>query len=137
MQFGGIIYFHDLKQSRDVSRGENVNVPVMTPMRLSDREIAPRVILATVDGNGSEAKLRENRLKNTTWQNLRTQQFANTKKSAWSIVDTILAIPPTGINLRYIQDELDKICNSLSKHPPKPKPQGFFGFFTNFFGYFF
>ena len=131
MQFGGIIYLHDLSQPRDVSRGKNV----MTPMKLSesDPEIALRVILATVDGNGSKAKLRENQLKDTTWQKLKTQQFTNTKDSAWSIVDTILGISHTGIKLCYIQDELDKICDSLPKHFPKPK--GIFGFFASLFGF--
>ena len=129
MQFGGVIYFHDLSQPRDVSKGKNV----MTPMKLSDPEIAPRVILATVDGNGLNAKRRENQLKNTAWRKVRTRQFTNTKDSAWSIVDTILGIPPTGIKLSYIQDELDKICDSLPKH--FPKRTGVFGFFANLFGF--
>lgn len=130
MQFGGVIYLHDLSQPRDVSRGKNV----MTPMKLSDPEIAPRVILATVDGDGSMAKRRENQLKDTTWQNVQIRQFTNTKDSAWNIVDTILGIPPTGIKLSCIQDELDKICDSLPKHFPKRK--GIFGFFANLFGFF-
>ena len=129
MLFGGIVYLHDLSQPRDVSRGKNV----MTPMKLSDPEIASRVILASVDGNGSKAELRKNQLKDTTWRNVKTRQFANTRDSAWSIVDTILGIPPTGIKLCYIQDELNKICDSLPKHFPKPK--GFFGFFANLFGF--
>ena len=98
----------------------------MTPMKLSNPEIAPRVILATVDENGLKAKRRENQLKNTR-RKLKIQQFTNTKDSAWSIVDNILGISPTGIKLSYIQDELDKICDSLPNHFPKPK--GKLGFF--------
>jgi hypothetical protein len=98
----------------------------MMPMKLSDPEIAPRVILATVDGNGSIARRLNNQLKDTTWQNVQTQQFTNTKDSAWSIIDTILRISP--IKLCYIQDELDKICDSLPKHFLKSKR--IFGFFT-------
>jgi hypothetical protein len=117
MQFGGVIYLHDLSHPRDVSRGKEL----MTPMKLSHPEIAPRVILATVDGSSSMAKHREKQLKDTTWRKLKTQQFTNTEDSVWSIVDTILGISPTGIKLSYIQDELDKICASLPKHLPKPK----------------
>ena len=122
VQFGGVIYLHDLSQPRDVSRGKNV----MTPMKLSDPEIAPRVILATVDKNSLRAKNRENQL-NNTWRKMKIQQFTNRKDSAWSIVDNILGISPTGIKLSYIQDELDKIYDSLPNHFLKPK--GKFGFF--------
>lgn len=111
MQFGGIIYLHDLSEPRVGSWGN-----VMTPMKLSNPEnceIVPRFILAKVDGNGSMAKLREKQLMDTTWRNMQTQQFTNTKDSAWSIVDTILNISPT--KLCYIQDELDRICDSLPK----------------------
>ena len=104
MQFGGIIYLLDLSQPRNLPMGKNG----MTPMKLSDHpEIAPRVILATVDGNGLMAKLRENQLKDTTWRKMQTRQFTNTKDSAWSIVDTILGTSP--IKLCFIQDQLDTI----------------------------
>ena len=129
MQFGGVIYLHDLSQPRDVSMRKNV----MTPMKLSDPEIAPRVILATVDGNGLNAKHRENRLKDTTWRELKTLQFTNTKDSAWSIVDAILDISPTAIKLLCIQDVLDKVCDSLPKHFIKRK-RNFFGFLGKLFG---
>ena len=98
----------------------------MTPMKLSDSEIAPRVILAAVDGNGLKAKYCENQLKNT-WREVKIQQFTKTKDSAWSIVDNILGISPTGIKLSYIQDELDKVYDSLPNHFLTPK--GKFGFF--------
>ena len=132
VQFGGVIYLHDLSQPRDVSRGKNV----MTPMKLlSDPEIAPRVVLATVDGNGLKAEHREKQLKDTAWLKVQnTLQFTNTKDSAWSIVDTILGISPTGIKMCYIRDELDKICESLPTHFPKPA-SGFFGFFARLFGW--
>ena len=129
MQFGGIIYLHDLSQPRDVSMGKNV----MTPMKLSDPEIAPHVILATVDVIGSMAIHRENQLKNTTWRKLKTRQFTNTKDSAWSIVDTILGMSPTGIKLLYIQDNLDRIRESLSKNIQKPRRT--FGISGNLFGF--
>ena len=126
MQFGGIIYLHDLSQPRDVSRGKNV----MTPMKLFEPEIASRFILATVDGNGLMAKHR-NQLKDITWRTVQTRQFTNTKDSAWSIVDVILGKSP--MKLSYIQDRLDTICASLPKHFPKPK--GAFGFFASLFGF--
>ena len=131
VQFGGVIYLHDLSQPRDVTRGKNM----MTPMKLlsdPDGEIAPRVILGTVDGNGEEAKRRQKQLK-SSWKVKNTLQFTNTKDSAWSIVDTILGISPTGIKMCYIQDELDKIYDSLPKHFPKPA-SGVFGFFAKLFG---
>lgn len=115
MQFCGIIYLHDLSQPRDFPKGKNV----MTPMKLSDPEIAPRVILATVDGNGLMAKHRENQLKDTTWRKMQTRQFTNTKDSAWSIVDTILGTSP--IKLCYIQDQLDTICATFPFPIPKAK----------------
>ena len=131
-QFGGVIYLHDLSQPRDLSRGKNV----MTPMKLSDPEIAPRVILATVEGNGFKEKHRENQLKITAWRKVKTLQFTNTKDSAWSIVDTILGISPTGIEMCYIQDELDKIYDSLPKQLEIPKPaSGVFGFIARLFGW--
>ena len=92
----------------------------MTPMKLSDPEMAPRVILATVDGNGSIA----NQPIDTNWRNVQTRQFTNTNDSAWSIIDSILGISP--IKLCDIQDELDKICDLLPKHFPKPTDR--FGF---------
>ena len=94
----------------------------MTPMKLSHPEIARRVILATVDGNGSIT----NRPIDTAWRNVQTRQFTNTNDSAWSIIDTILGVSP--IKLCDIQDELDKICDSLPKRFPKPLEKfGFFG----------
>ena len=131
MRFGGIIYLYDLSLPRDVSRGKDM----MTPMKLSDPEleIASRVILATVDGNGLMAKRRENQLKDTNWLKVRTREFTNTKDSAWSIVDTILGKLESPIKLCDIQDELDKICASLPKDFPKQK--GIVGFFANLFGF--
>ena len=131
MQFGGVIYLHDLSQPRDVSMGKNV----MTPMKLSNpnSEIAPRVILATVDGNDLNAKRRENRLKDTAWRKLETREFTNTTDSAWSIVDAILGISPAGIKLVYIQDELERICEPLPKSIQKPRR--IFGIFGNLFGF--
>ena len=114
MQFGGIIYLHDLSEPRVNSRG--------THMKLSNPkncEIVPRFIFATVDGNGSMAKVREKQFMDATWRNIKTQRFTNTKDSAWSIVDTILHITPT--KLCYIQDELDRICDSLPKQFPMLK----------------
>ena len=131
MQFGGVIYFHDLSQPRVVSTGKDLNV--MTPMKLSDPEIVPRVILAMVDGNGLNAKRRENQLKNAAWPMVKTQQFTNTKDSAWGIVDTILGIPPTGIKLSYIQNELVRICDLLPKH--FPRRTRVFRFFAKLFGF--
>ena len=94
----------------------------MTHMKLSNPEnceIASRFILAMVDGDSLEAKLREKQLIDTTWQNVRTGQFTYTKESAWRIIDTILDIPPT--KLCHVQDELDRICGPLPKQFPKLK----------------
>ena len=107
----------------------------MSPMKLlSSPEIASRVKLATVGESDLKAKRRDNQLKNTSWWMVRTLQFTNTKDSAWSIVDTILGISPTGIKLCYIQDELDKIYDSLPKHFPK-MASGVFGFFSKLFAF--
>ena len=125
MDFGGVIYLHDLSQPRVASMRENV----MTPMKLSDFGIAPRVILATVDGNSLIARHRENQLKNITWQEVQTRQFTNTKDSAWSIVDNILGVSPT--KMCYIRDKLDKIRDSLPKQSPKRRAN--FGFISRMF----
>jgi hypothetical protein len=103
----------------------------MTPVKLSNPEIAPRVIIATVGGNNKNAKRREEQLKATTWQRLQIRQFANTSDSAWSIVDTILGLPP--ITLRHIQRELDKICEELPQQLPRRRGT-FFNFFARLFG---
>ena len=70
------------------------------------------------------AKRRENQFKDTTWVEMQTREFTNTKDSAWSIVDTILGTSP--IELCYIQDELDTICATCPK--VKGKFQDLFGF---------
>jgi hypothetical protein len=103
----------------------------MTPVKLSNPEIAPRVIIATVGGNNENAKHREEQLKATTWQKLQIRQFTNTSDSAWSIVDTILCLPP--IKLCHIQRELDRICKELPKQLPKRRGT-FFNFFARLFG---
>ena len=93
----------------------------MSHMKLSNpenREIAPRFILAMVDGDSLGAKVREEQLMRTC-QNLQTGQFTYTKESAWRIVDTILGIPPT--KLCHVQDELDRICGPLPNQFPKLK----------------
>ena len=83
-------------------------------------KIAPRFILAMVNGNSSEAKDREKQLlAMNTYQNVRTGQFTYTKESAWGIVDTILGIPPT--ELCHVQDELDRICDPLPVQFPTIK----------------
>ena len=97
MQFGGIIYLHHPYQSLgwNDSRGENV---MRLSMKLSDPEMAPRVILGMV-GPGENGRNLNGQLKDTTWRNVQTRQFTNTKDSAWSIVDTLLGISPI-ISLR-------------------------------------
>jgi len=125
MQFGGIIYLHDLSQTREPSRGERM----MTPTKLSDPE-PPRVILAMVDGNSITAKRRESQLKDAVWP-VQTCQFMDTQDSAWSILDTILRVDP--IELQYIQDELDRICTTLpTQLAPRPN-RSFFSLFASFF----
>ena len=125
MQFGGIIYLQDPSQPRELPQDISRQKDAMTPMKLSDPEIAPRVILAVVDEDGLMAKNRDQLkdLDTTTW-GVQTRQFTNTNDSAWSIIDSILGISP--IKLCDIQDELDKICDSLPKHFPKPTDR--FGF---------
>ena len=103
----------------------------MTPVKLSNSEIAPLVIIATVDGNNENAKHRKEQLKATTWQKLQIQQFTNTSDSAWSIVDTILGLQP--IKLCHTQQELDKICKELPKQLPKQRGT-LFNFFARLFG---
>ena len=115
MQFGGIIYLHDLSEPRVNSRGTHTKLS-----NPNNREIVPRFILATTDGNSSIAKDREKKLIDAT-RNVKTQPFTNSKDSAWSIVDSILHMSPT--KLGYIQEELDGICDSL----PKRIRKTFFG----------
>ena len=87
----------------------------MTPTLLDPH----RVILATVDGNGINAKHRECQLKDTIWREMQTCQFVNTQDSAWSILDPILRVDP--IKLQYIQNELDRICTMLpTQFAPRP-----------------
>lgn len=104
---------------------------MMTPVKLSNPEIAPRVIIATVGGHNENTKHREEQLKATTWQKLQIQQFTNTSDSAWSIVDTILCLP--SIKLFHIQQELDKICKELPNQLPKQRG-AFVNFFARLFG---
>jgi hypothetical protein len=104
----------------------------MTPTKLpklSNPE-PPRIILAMVDGNSVTAKRRESQLKDTIWREVRTCQFMNTHDSAWSILDTILGVDP--VKLQYIQDELDRICNTLpTQLAPRPN-RSFFSSLFNF-----
>ena len=90
---------------------------MMTPTKLSVPE-PHRVILVTVDGGSEAAKLRESQMKSSIWREVQTCQFMNTHDSAWSILDTILGVDP--VNLQYIQDELDRICNTLPTSSSKP-----------------
>ena len=103
---------------------------MMTPTKLSVPE-PHRVILVTVDGGSEVAKLRESQMKSSIWREVQTCQFMNTHDSAWSILDTILGVDP--VNLQYIQDELDRICNTLPKQSA-PRPQR--SFFSILFGFF-
>ena len=81
----------------------------MTPTKLSDYE-SHRVVLAMVNGDSDAAKLRENQLKSSIWQEVQTCRFMNTQESAWSILDTILAVDP--IKMQDIRDELERICTT-------------------------
>ena len=84
------------------------------------REIAPRFILAMVDGDRPGAGVRAEQLIGTC-PGVRTEQFTYTEESAWTIVDTILGIPPT--RLCHVQDELDRIWRARprfsSSHPER------------------
>ena len=102
---------------------------MMTPTKLLDPE-PPRIVLAMVDGNSFTAKRRESQLKDTIWREVRTCQFMNTQDSAWSILDTILDVDP--IKLQYIQNELERICNTLpTQFAPRPSRS----FFSSLFGF--
>jgi hypothetical protein len=102
---------------------------MMTPTKLLVPE-PHRVILATVDGNSSIAKRRESQLKDTTWREVQTCQFMNTHDSACSILDTILCVDP--IKLQDIQDELERVCNTL---PTQSAPRSNRSFFFSLFGF--
>ena len=103
----------------------------MTPTKLSDPEHT-RVILAMVDGNSVIAKLRENQLKDAIWPQVQTCQFKNTQESAWSMLDTILGAEP--IKLQCIQDELERICNTLPTQFG-PRTSSSWSFFSRLFSF--
>jgi hypothetical protein len=115
LQFGGIVYLHDLAQTRQGPSGKKA----MTPTKLSHPEIVRRVVLATVKGDGVtqlQAERRENKLKDNTWQKAveggaQMCRFMDTKDSAWGIVDMILERGT--IELSCIQKELEEICTML------------------------
>ena len=104
---------------------------MMTPTKLSVPE-SHRVILVTVDGDSDAAKRRESQMKSSIWREVQTCQFMNTQESAWSILDTILAVEP--INLQYIQNELDRICTTL---PTQSAPRPHRSFFSTLSALFF
>ena len=135
LQFGGIVYLHDLAQTRP-----SLSKTAMTPTKLS-HQIVRRVILATVKGDGvslSEAKRRENKLKDNTWQETmkggsRMCRFLNTKDSAWSIVDMILERDI--LELSCIQKELEGIRTRLpTAVPPTSLRLRMLNFFSRLFG---
>ena len=104
---------------------------MMTPTKLPDRE--PHcVILATVDEDSLRAKSCDSQLKDTI-RKVQTCQFMNTQDSAWSILDTILSVNPT--ELKYIQDELDRICNTLLTQSASKPNRSFFSEFFSLFGF--
>ena len=101
----------------------------MSPTKLSDPE-PHRVVLATVDGNSDAAKHRESQLKSSIWREVQTYQFMNTQESAWSILDAILGFDP--IELQDIQDELDRICKTLSTQPALKSNRNFLSSLLDF-----
>jgi len=126
VQFGGIIYLHDLTDPRGGSKRGAI-----TPTKLSRPEPARRVVLATMKGSGISqrtADFREDQLKRLQWKKAleggsQMRQFTLTEDSAWSIVDIILERGFT--ELRPIQDELDKIYRTLPSSSNRT-PGGFF-----------
>ena len=115
---------YDLSQSRPP-----IGKQMMTPTKLPDRK-PPCITLAMVDAGNSTYQSRESQLKNTIWRELQTCKFLNTQDSAWTILDTILGVEP--FKLQYIQDELDRIRNTL---PTRSAPSPSRSFFASLFGF--
>lgn len=85
-------------------------------MRLNEPESLRRVVLTTLGREGSNL---ETRLKHITdSKRMQTRRFTNSKESAWSIVDTILAMG--SIQVGTIHGELARISDQLQKPAPKP-----------------
>ena len=84
-------------------------------MRLNEPESLRRVVLTTLGREGSNL---ETRLKDITGKRVQIQRFTNSKESAWSIVDTILAMG--SIQVGTIHGELARISDQLQKPAPKP-----------------
>ena len=112
VQFGGIIYLYDLSQTEVANR--------RTIMRLKEPEPLRRVVLTTLGREGSNL---ETRLKDITGGRVQIQRFTNSKASAWTIVDSILAMGP--IQVGTIHGELNRICNQLPKEVPKKSKKRF------------
>jgi len=128
VQFGGIVYLHDITQSR----AQPMAVGTLTPLMLSRPEPARHVLLTTVKWERAcqdpNATGRERELKDIKWKKVievgaQMCRFTNTKDSAWSIVDALLQREP--IKLHTVHQDLDKIYRTFQKVPPK-RGRGFF-----------
>ena len=138
LQFGGIVYLHDLAQTRQSPSRKTA----MTPAMFSHPDIVRRVILATVKGDDvtpSQADHREKQLKDKTWQKAvkggsQMCRFLDTKDSAWGIVDKILE--RGAIELSFIQQELEGIRTMVPRRVTPPTSlRKMLNFFSRLFSF--
>ncbi|KAG1740776.1 P-loop containing nucleoside triphosphate hydrolase protein [Suillus paluster] len=128
----GIIYLHDITQSR-VSK-EGPKAP-MSPVKLDHPSMSKNVVLATTKweelGLNSNGAQREAELLDIYWKTMlekgsTADRFTKTHKSAWQIADCIKQGQINGSSICL------ELANILGQLPEKPRAT-VYGFFTSLF----
>ncbi|KAF8147713.1 hypothetical protein B0H34DRAFT_739004 [Crassisporium funariophilum] len=127
--FGGIVYLHDINQSRNQSR-----IETLTLVKLTCPEPANHVLMTTVKWGRiqqhSRDEHREQELKTSVWKKIldrgaRICRFINTQDSAWEVVDTVLQ--GGTLELHIVQRDLARILRLFHPKLASNKPRrGFF-----------
>ncbi|KDR82110.1 hypothetical protein GALMADRAFT_264377 [Galerina marginata CBS 339.88] len=132
VQFGGIVYLHDITASRVQKEFDAAALALRT---LSRPEPASHLLMTTVKWGRVQqdprAQKRELELQANSWKKIldggaHLCRFADTKDSAWEIVDKLLQKEP--LELLVLQQELDRIHRFIPSRPPRlhKEKKGFF-----------
>lgn len=126
MKFAGIIYLHEISQTRGDVTGKDAVFDT-----LCRRSTIKNIIHATTKWRkptGEEQRRREQQLSKQSWAGPHIPRFVGTQESVWAIVDLILQKDPLDT------PQFREALLNLKRHLPTPKKRSNGGILAAIFG---
>ena len=125
MKLGGVIYLHDISQSRMLGTTHNLEVV----QKLCGDDVFQSVILGTTkwgyvfekDGDMRTQQLRDNYWRDMVDRGSKILKFEDSSKSAWTMVDSIVQLNRSRAEILQIQRELADTLKLIPDTEPGQK----------------